>query len=124
MMQSVRSSWTLLGLLVALSGFLVACDGNLPDSVNALLPTQTVDATPEVTLHPIEITVHPGQAQVFLTAQGSELIAVLEQPGPTASFDLPAGDYSYEVRASDFAPFQGTFSLPQNRHLEVWLNRQ
>jgi hypothetical protein len=123
MMRGEGSRKTLLGLIIALSGFLVACDGNVPDSVSALLPTQTADTTPEVTLYPIAITVHPGQAQVILTAQGSDLVAMLEQPGPTASFDLPAGDYNYEVRASNFETFRGTFSLPQNRHLEVWLNR-
>jgi hypothetical protein len=114
-----------LGLIVGLVVLLAACDGSMPERVNALLPTQAAaDATPEVPLYPIAITVHPGQAQVILTAQGSDLVAMLEQPGPTASFDLPAGDYSYEVRASSFETFLGSFSLPQNRHLEVWLNRR
>jgi len=123
----MRSSLKLLTrscVLFVMVCVVIACDGNMPESVNALMPTRAAaDTAPDVTLHPIAITVHPAQAQVFLTAQGSELIAVLEQPGPTASFDLPAGDYNYEVRASEFVTFRGTFSLPQNRHLEVWLNR-
>lgn len=122
--RGLHSRKTLLGLIIALGGVLVACDGNVPDSVSALLPTQTADTTPDIALYPIAITVHPGQAQVILTAQGSDLVAMLEQPGPTASFDLPAGDYNYEVRANNFETFRGTFSLPQNRHLEVWLNRR
>lgn len=114
-----------VGMMVLLAFVLTACDGNVPDSVNALLPAQTAaDTTPDIALYPIAITVHPGQAQVILTAQGSDLVAMLEQPGPTASFDLPAGDYNYEVRASNFETFRGMFSLPQNRHLEVWLNRR
>lgn len=114
-----------VGMMVLLAFVLAACDGSMPDSVSALLPAQTAaDTTPDIALYPIAITVHPGQAQVILTAQGSDLVAMLEQPGPTASFDLPAGDYNYEVRASNFETFRGTFSLPQNRHLEVWLNRR
>lgn len=123
-MKQLGSMTLFLMATMMMSTLLMACDGNVPDSVNALLPTRSADTTPAVTLHPIAITVHPGEAQVILTAQGSELIAVLEQPGPTASFDLPAGDYSYEVQASNFETFRGTFSLPQNRHLEVWLNRR
>jgi hypothetical protein len=58
---------------------------------------------------------------VSLTAQGTGLIAVLEQTGPTANFDLPAGNYTYEVRERAHQTFQGSFSLPQNKHLEVWM---
>ncbi|MEM6428311.1 MAG: hypothetical protein AAF708_03655 [Deinococcota bacterium] len=97
------------------------CNGGDTRLPNMSLRTSNTTTDNEVALYPIAITVYPGTATVSLTAQGSGLIAVLEQTGPTATFDLPAGDYTYEARARSHQTFQGSFSLPQNRHLEVWM---
>jgi hypothetical protein len=73
------------------------------------------------TLHPLTIRVHPDHAVVAMRHASASLISVIEQRGPVVSLSLPEGDYAYEVRAEQFESYQGTFSIPHNRNLEVWL---
>jgi len=70
----------------------------------------------------ITIRVHPGHATVRLGEASEVLTAVVTQAGPLATFELPPGIYRYEVSAEGYTPFVGTFEIPRNRNLEVWLS--
>lgn len=70
----------------------------------------------------ITIRVHPDYATVRLAEAGEGLAAVVTQSGPLVSFELPPGTYRYEVSAQGYRPYVGTFEIPRNRNLEVWLS--
>ncbi len=73
--------------------------------------------------YPLTIEVQPPHATVWVhEAKATPIAAVLEQEGPLTSFDLPAGQYSYEVHAPGHRSYRGEFSLPQNKELSVWLS--
>lgn len=101
-------------VLLAFSLLLMAgCEGR--DTAQA----QTVATS----LHAITIHVHPENARVAVWNGRGEVTAVVESRGPAASFSLPEGDYNYSVNAAGFETFTGTFNLPRNRNLEVWLSQ-
>jgi hypothetical protein len=70
----------------------------------------------------ITIRVHPDHATVRLGEAGEEITAVVTQAGPLAIFELPPGIYRYEVSAEGYTTFVGTFEIPKNRNIEVWLS--
>ena len=73
--------------------------------------------------YPLTIEVQPTHATVWVhETKVTPIAAVVEQDGPLTSFDLPAGQYNYEVHAPGYRPYKGEFSLPQNKQLSVWLS--
>lgn len=100
---------TLLGFTLLL---MVGCEGR--DVAQA----QTVATS----FHTISVHVHPENARVAVWNGRSDVAAVVESRGPVAVFNLPEGDYHYSVRATGYKTFEGTFNLPRNRNLEVWLS--
>lgn len=73
--------------------------------------------------HPLTVEVYPPEATVWLhETKQTPIAAALEQEGPLTSFELPAGNYTYEVHAPGYTSYQGELNLPQNRELSVWLS--
>jgi hypothetical protein len=105
--------WLSVWLTAALSiALLVGCEERSASQAQSHTTT---------TLYPLTIRVHPDHAVVVVRHASASLISVIEQRGPVVTLSLPEGDYVYEVRAEQFESYEGTFSIPRNRNLEVWL---
>lgn len=112
MIRFVATFTSLIFLLIALSG----CKYVLASDVATTLRGDS--------LATLNIRVHPAEATVFVYENRGDLIAISEQTGPVASFVLPKGFYNYEVHAQGHKPYIGSFAVPKNQNLEVWLGQR
>lgn len=104
----MKTSLAALSLLLALTG----CQDK-GESIQAVTNS-----------HVIHIRVHPDNAVVSVHEPQSAFAAVSERDGPLAVFRLPEGTYVYRVEAPGYTLYNGSFSIPQNRNLEVWLDQR